>query len=202
MISLGDNCQVAYQINRHNNEEGKLFFDWLITNNQDYKSILLDPEQFFLEKNISVSDNKLKVIDGYTGIQYLHEFPINEETKKIDEDKVLDHLNTARSKFKYLQEKTIKAISDSEHPYLIRRLGYKDANLASEVAQDIHNTFKHLNKNLKVVITCGGITEDVIQDDTLLLFVQGTAEWNGDDKSWDKAFDKIKLHFKNILYKN
>lgn len=205
-FSIGSACQTAHQIRRFTKSNQAYFYDWLTSPDTSYKSIFLDDEGHFLESNCHAVDKiefsfkqnkivnrgKVHVVDDYSGLYYQHEFKVIEGTSIVDESKISQHLPVAKSKFIYLKHKTINAIKNSEAPVLFRFQNVAQVNDAIALAKDIHNTYKILNPNVKVVIVSYLVDQEYAENDMIYVFpIKPGDTWKGNDDSWDYVFNKI-----------
>ncbi|WP_347454575.1 hypothetical protein ABEF83_14880 [Acinetobacter thermotolerans] len=131
---------------------------------------------------------------------YQHEFKKIEGTNLIDEEMIEDHLPHAREKFKYLKEKTLKAISDSDNPVLVRYQNVKSFEEAKNISEDIYQKFVQINKYIKVVLVSCLIDNDYCIDDKIFIFkINPSEKWSGDDKSWNRVFDNMSNSVKKFI---
>lgn len=214
IFSLGSSCQTAYQIRRYTKNDTSYFFDWISSRKDSYKSIFLEEKNYFLEKNCyavpkiefdadlnkEINYGKVWVKDEYTQIHYQHEFPRLDGSYIIDDKLIKDHLPKAKEKFIYLKNKTISAIQNSSLPVLIRYENNITLHEAMSISADIHQSFLHLNDNIKVVIVSHSIEKNYIEDEnTLILKVNKSEEWYGDHDSWNKVFNEIITRYNSAI---
>jgi len=120
LVSLGQACEVAFEIKIHSPKADSDFFDWLITPfdglmmalNGEFKD-LLNPEDLYLQ------DDKNFVNNRRTGIQYGHVF-LRDDFHNIP-DAFLDDLDRVQSKFDYLIEKFHSYKQGGEQICFVRR---------------------------------------------------------------------------------
>lgn len=83
VISLGDHCPVASTLRHHQIRMQAYPFDWVVTPFSSlYKVLNEDFENFFVKENLILTSlgSSDCIVDSYTGIAYLHDFPSKENT--------------------------------------------------------------------------------------------------------------------------
>lgn len=206
LFSIGESCQVAHQIRRYFKKNTAHFFDWTSTRGTSYKALFLDDALFFQMNNCKVVEKneysiihnkkinfgKVWVVDNYSGLHFQHEFEHLSNSNLIDESKIESHLPIAKNKFSYLKDKTINAIISSKLPILVRLENVKSIEDAISLGQDIYDNYKHLNSDLKVVVTSYFLDNDYEIDNKIYIFkIDPSQEWSGDDESWNRVFSTI-----------
>ncbi|WP_282376325.1 DUF1796 family putative cysteine peptidase [Pseudomonas sp. PS01302] len=203
-FSLGSTCQTAHQIRRHTKDTSAYFFDWLISNNDSYKALLIDIDKQLKEENCRAIEvletsiytgevenlGKIRVLDNVSGIEYQHEFPLL-ENNFIDESKIAEHLSTAKQKFTHLKNKTTERIKTSSAPVLVRYENFKDTAEALETAKVIKEIYREINPNIKVVITSCFLSEEAEDNDIFIYKIAKPSSWKGDDASWTRVFQAV-----------
>ncbi len=196
-LSLGNLCEVAYQIDRFTKQEGHYFFDSLIVEDDSYKSILDDASNFFLPENWVLS-NSATLLDKESSLKFMHEFELLPGAKDPEGRNVINaelieaYLPIARQKFTYLKEKTLNIISDlSNEVFLIRREDIYNVTDALSRLNDIKSTFGHLNPRMKFVLLSNYCDEEVIEGDSFFLNISRANIWSEDNDSWDRIFEII-----------
>lgn len=194
-VSLGETCQTAYQIRRFSGRDDALLFDWLITPDDAYKSLLADDDAFFRPQNWElVERGGIRLRDKATDLRYQHEFAVlDPETHIIDADQVEAHLPTAKSKFLYLKRKTLQYIQKAPDVYLVRYERIKDWAEAIERAEDIRNHYLPLNPAIKVIVASPDLRKEIVSSDFFLCKIADSPDWSGDDASWDQMFKRVLL---------
>ena len=194
-ISLGWSCQVAHQIRRFHNSDTAFFFDWLITEDNAYKSLFIDPNELFQPGNWSLVDGehgRLRLLDHATNLKFQHEFPtVNKDESDIDEAQVDQHLDVAKSKFIHLMKKTIETIKCSDSVCLIRHDLNADQFRAKAIAEDILKIYEKLNSKVKVLVVSPLITCDITTEKFYIRHVEKSEIWSGNDLSWNEIFLSI-----------
>jgi hypothetical protein len=162
-ISLGQYCEVAYQIRRFTKNNEAYFFDWLVTPEDSYRSILLDDSEFFKQENWEICDGGIRLRDKSTRLLFQHEFDeLNSDNHIIDESKVEDHLPVAFSKFIHLKNKTLNTIKDSKNIFLIRSVKYTSLSDAKKIMNDLKDTFIPINPKVNIVLVSSSIHEEIV----------------------------------------
>jgi hypothetical protein len=157
-------------------------------------------EQWLLTENCEITPRGNAVIDRETGLRYLHEFPVLDLGEQhsprfiIDRSRLADHLTVARSKFSYLQRKTVDAIKNAVMPVLVRDVGDGGRDEVRTELDVVRGLFSSLNPRLRFVVTSTAI-DDEATDDGLFFRVQPSSRWQGDDPSWERVFIAAAAHW-------
>lgn len=200
-LSVGKYCVPAFQITQYNERYGAYIFDWLITeidSLEKFESI----DDWFLSDNLVVVDANgnecdfgIRVLDTATNILFQHEFPTIEldSVKYIDKTKVLDHIPLAKSKFKYLREKTVKYISECQDLTLLRV--DHSWGKATDIINDlnlIRSIFSKYNKEVKVQ-GVGSCDASLFEGNYFSYRkIHGAQDWQtwGNSEDWLNLFEK------------
>jgi hypothetical protein len=200
-LSVGKYCIPAFQITQYNNSYGAYIFDWLITeicSLEKFESI----DDWFLFDNLVVvdangnkSDLGIRVLDTATNILFQHEFPTIEldSVKYIDKNKILEHIPFAKSKFKYLKEKTIKYIIECNDLTLLRvdHSWSSDSDIINDLYL-LRSVFSKYNKDIKVQGV--GSHDTSIFEDNCFSYrkIHGSQDWQtwGNSQDWVNLFEK------------
>jgi hypothetical protein len=193
LVSVGAVCQTAYQINRHTRRDDALFFDWIGSFGDAYKSIFLEDAEFLRPHHWEIVDyGGMRVLDKGTGLKYQHDFPVIDKVDNlIDPAQVEAHLATARAKALHLKHKTLARIGEAEAVFLIRYEEIASLERALERLADIRAHFCRLNPKVKVVIASPVVEREVTVGEGWVVKIEPGVEWSGDDKSWDRLFGII-----------
>jgi hypothetical protein len=146
-ISVGSECNVKYQIDKHKGKSETLFFDWLITDmNSVIKLISCDSIDDILNINTVKVDPVTPIIKSNSQILItslpecisIHDMPIDPTDKDID-----DFIN----KYKRRYERLINYIKSNDEIYFIRHGDVDDTN-----KQLFIQTIQSINKNCKFTL--------------------------------------------------
>jgi hypothetical protein len=147
VISVGSECNVKYQIDKHKGKSETLFFDWLITDmNSVIKLISCDSIDDILNINTVKVDPVTPIIKSNSRILItslpecisIHDMPIDPTDKDID-----DFIN----KYKRRYERLINYIKSNDEIYFIRHGDVDDTN-----KQVFIQTIQSINKNCKFTL--------------------------------------------------
>jgi tetratricopeptide (TPR) repeat protein len=78
LVSLGESCEVAFQLRQHSGDNTAHFFDWLVTPAAGLIRTISENFPPFPPENLSLvkpDDRTGFVIDAVTGMQFPHQFP-------------------------------------------------------------------------------------------------------------------------------
>ena len=194
-ISLGTQCETAFQIKRYTRNNEAYFFDWLITRKDSYKSLFLNNNEIFKSNNWEISKDCLKVEDLSTKLLFQHEFKvINNTSNHIDPGSIENHLPSASAKFIYLKNKTLNAIKNTDNVYLVRKENFDNIELAWNRIRHIHELFSPLNKNINIILTSNRIKEEVMKGRFLIVKNKISSSWEGSNESWNRVFKLALAH--------
>jgi len=199
-FSIGEACCTAFQIKRHKGWREKYFFDSLVTPESSFDYFGKPSDGFLLSGNWDVTgvpgNEGIRLRDKYSGLLFQHQFPVADG--KIDVTRVEENLQNARDKFYYLRSKTLAAIEKSPCCILIRAendlITYNDALLR---LGQIFAVFKPVNPHLKVIMASTQFDFDLVDnvDDCLMVKLEPSDRWEGDNASWDRAFNLAQSRF-------
>jgi len=207
-MSIGESCQVAYQIRRYTGEGTRYLFDWVISDvNCVVKCITNFQRDLFLTNDsVEVVDQGRKVRDNYTGIMFQHDFPVNCNHIVTDE-LAHDNLNSVREKYLYLLEKTNRLLEESTSEPLVfvfydwRKNGL---DFCTDVLEKLKSCKSSINREMFFMICSSAISEDVFHSNAAILKIDeydGDEKkffWRGNDQSWDSALERFTEKYKDI----
>jgi hypothetical protein len=192
-ISIGNACNVKYQIDKFIGEKETLFFDRLITDINSVNTILAcdNLEKILYPDNIvkiGIKDNKSRIsIKSLSNCISIHDIGI-----EISEKDIMDFID----KYKRRYDRIIDYIKGSEKIYFIR-YGNIDENNKNRFIQNI----KRINPscdfaliNIKICQESNTIIKgenylEINLTDTLV----NNREWTTSDLNWEKIFNDIKI---------
>lgn len=196
-ISLGTLCQVAHQIRRFTREDSAFFFDWLYCRGDLWQALLRDESVLLQPGNWHIDDQGIRVVDGGSGLRFLHDFSKLPGTElAVDESKVAAELPAVRSKYRYLRDKTLRAITESVNCCLFRWEEIESPGQAADLAAEIAAFYGRLNPNIRVIIVSPVAAEEAFGARHLFLKGVKTDQWQGDDAAWDRIFEMTLLWFR------
>lgn len=210
-ISIGRNCQVAYQIRRHFKNDESYFFDWLISDIKSVEKVLCDFKDSYFLSDIEVCANGIRVFDQYTGVQIQHDFPVNQsgliESSLIEDTELI---NKIKSKFLYLRHKLISVLEDTDDDKVVlvwfdwANHGDFICKKASETLNKIISGFANKDNILYLIISTE-LKEDKFFDEGAMIKIEpyknnieAQYKWRGDDESWSQAFEKFELKYDKL----
>lgn len=195
IYSLGEFCATAYQIRRYTGNQNAFFFDWLITHSDYFRSISLEIDTFFKSENWDIVDGGIRLRDLATGLLYQHEFPAKDG--QIEATLAEGHMDSARSKFEHLKEKTLSSMRNDDECLLIRAENdIISVDQARERMMQIRGAFLPYNSNIKIVLASTGCIDEIEEEDRLFIGLKPGADWTGNDSSWDRLFQITASVFK------
>lgn len=148
-VSLGQNCEVAFQFRRIFGSESSSFFSWNVTNfnaatqliNNDFAGILID-------SNLQVESDTDMILDKSYNYYFHSPLPTSHS---LDEDEFKSKMETHREKAHYLINKFRESYNSSDliaYFYVTNEPDCKDPALALRDAL----LSKHKNRNFTLVI--------------------------------------------------
>lgn len=185
LVSLGQACEVGFQIRLHTSKTDSDFFDWLITpfdslmiSLDNRFSGLLNSDDLYLQEDRNFVNNRV------TGIQYGHVFARN--ANHDIPDNFADDLSRVKSKFSYLKRKFL-SYAETESPIcFVRR------NINNIQAEALNAKFVTMFPTLNFTICCVNSSDagiSTLDSDRFidLRIVDSGPDGLGDSESWAKA---------------
>lgn len=179
VISLGANCQAAYQIRRVLGVEVAYVFDWLVI------SPSAAAEAIRADFRVPLGADRLElrhdhILDRPTGTRFVHDFPIDPG--------FLDHLPRVRDKYEFLGARTAEAaqrdplfVMTAVKPHKVRRV--------TDALTDV------LGARWRLLIANGGDASSEPIDNVTFCRLGETqhqhGRWRGDDAGWEAAFRAV-----------
>lgn len=195
-ISLGHDCQAAYQIRRATQSKSSYFYDWLLTPLNSCNLIEIDDTQIFKPGNWAIQPDGKSVLDKGTGLSFVHEFALKDKVAElVDENLVESQLDDARRKFIHLKHKTLREIQGAKRCILVRRHEQlTDALAAEKAANYILQSYRKINPDVKLVLVSSPKVYESFHPHYTIVGVSqnklsNNGGWHGDDDSWDRVFD-------------
>ena len=201
VVSLGQSCQVAYQLKRRGLRSKSGPFDWFTVSIDALLSLLTtDFRDFMLRENLVVVENrsgKLVVRDTLTTVRSLHDF--YSESKETSE---IVGYEAFRLKIDRRVASFRKDIASSPSMLFVR---YGITREQSIALYSLLDEIRHGKRTALLVAADSDEMEEDWQLDNIypvrLRFPKG--RWKGNNKEWDKALGSVKLknptmrHLKN-----
>lgn len=132
LISLGEACEVAYQLRQHSGDDTAHFFDWLVTPADGLLHIIRNGFPKFAPENLSLQRGDSRtgfVLDAVSRVMFPHQFPRHGRLIAPD---FLSHYPSFAAKFDYLANRFRNTARD--HPVcFVRR------NLTQPQALDLED---------------------------------------------------------------
>lgn len=198
VISLGDSCQVAYQLGRLGLRYASYPFDWLFTIEDDIVLNALDTDfsEWLLKENLveEISNTEhLKIIDKKYGAIHQHIFP-KEKTWEESYGEV-----------KQVVDKRVKRLLSLKG----KKLLFVRVNLKLEKIKELEKILVNMYGNNIHLLVLQETKEFAIQKIELPLLhtevfeiyseKEGEfTEWRGYDYHWDLLFQKVRLKEENL----
>lgn len=183
-VSIGFNCQVAYQIRRATGHGEAYVFDWLIT---PLPALLRAIEHGLVDmlrpQHLSINEAGNRVVDAATGLEHQHDFPTDEHHKVLPGFEA--HVERARTRLLRRAERLFDLLGSRERVCLVRNL-WKD-ELAPEQRAAIVRAFSRRfpASDLSFLwVSHYEAGSDVTR-------VPWGADWKGDDAAWDVLFRRF-----------
>lgn len=204
-ISLGYSCQPAYHIRRVTGDESANFFDWLITPTSALQIFFqnFDHALFLNSGNFPLCNNDGGVLDEYSKIEFLHDFP--SEGNKVNISEILKVLPSVREKYLFLIER-FKDTLASESCIFFRYIG--DSKILEGDFQElarINELINNFSVHSNLLCVCGSnISQEIAGPLKNMFFYQmekysGPPEhaWRGDDIVWDDIFNTVNKYYQS-----
>lgn len=189
IISLGINCQPAYQMRLHGLRYEAYPFDWIICPFTALITLIENKFEHFLEPKylILVKNEKEKcILNTFYGIKFVHDFRLDESFME-DYEKVYEIYSRRIERF-------YQRMNESSRALMIRRKITKiEAQQLKEVLQ------KLFPKNDFLIIAIDNSAE--IKTDWQIngiinwyMSITPAQTWKGDTSLWTELFSVLKLH--------
>lgn len=201
IISLGINCQPAYQLRVHNLRYEAFPFDWIICPFETLITILEDDFKHFLDPEyltfVNTETNK-HILNSYYNIKFVHDFKLNEN--------FMEDYKTVYDTYCRRIERFYQRMNESSHALLIRRKITKGQ--AQQLKQVMEKHFPQTNFLIVAVDNTQEIKTDWQIEGILNYYMPITQgqTWKGDSKLWEELFTLLKLNIscdepKDALFK-
>jgi hypothetical protein len=202
-ISLGYSCQPAYHIRRITGDESANFFDWLITPTSALQLFLENfQEHLFLNSgDYPLCNNDGGVLDQYSGIEFLHDFPRADNKILISE--IPAALPSVREKYLFLRKRFQDVVASGPCIFFC----YLGDSIIDEMCHkmliNINKLIADFSSHSNILCVCGSnIPTDMVGPNENIFFYQmekytGPPEhaWRGDDIVWNDIFNKLNSYY-------
>lgn len=182
IMSLGCNCQVAYQIRRLKKKRVRTVFDWAFSPSATVLALLTSRfSNLFLKDNLQIVEDGAAVLDHGSGLRFYHIFPRNPEGV-ITESELQANYDKAHAQLSSCIAAWNQAFLSQR--VLCIRLRSAGAPEDAQLLRDaIVQTYKPLEFRLLALnfeTSAGEWSRDVSFRD-----IDYGRDWRGDDPSWE-----------------
>ncbi len=195
LVSLGRDCQIAYQMKINGFRKEALPFDQLLTSCDSLSNMLserlegfLEPSNFALitKGNPAVNGGNYVLDEKYKSY-LIHDFKLNKE--------YMDDFNRIKEAYQRRIKRLLEIIDKSAHPLFIRKEASKEQALA------IHKILTTLRNNKPFTLAVLDTTPEIKEDWNLkehgirnfYLRQPEPYEWTGDNNAWKEIFTSLGL---------
>jgi Putative papain-like cysteine peptidase (DUF1796) len=189
IISLGLNCQAAYQLRIHGLRYEAFPFDWIICPFDALIALLEDHFEHFLDPQylefINTETNKY-VLNKYYDIKFVHDFKLN--------DNFMADYDEVQCTYCRRIERFYQRMKESSRALLIRRKITKSQAL--QLKNVLEKQFLHTKFLILAVDNSQEIKKDWEIENVYNYFMPIVAgqTWKGDSKMWEELFSLLKLN--------
>jgi hypothetical protein len=183
-VSLGDLCQVAWQLSHHNLRGAAFPFDWLITPFESlYSFLMIEGANFIARENLVVVYGEIPHIeDSFYRIKFLHDFSMSPV--------VLENYDDIKKKYDRRIKRFFELLHSNKKVLFIRR------GITYEQACRLENFFNTYYPNLNYTILAVGSTEEMNHDwklEKVRNFYLGEFGWQGHPDAWIKILNHFPI---------
>jgi len=194
-FSIGFSCTAAHQIRRYTSLDSSYFFDWILTPAKALDFFSQPDDNFLCSGNWEIV-GEIRLLDKGSGLMFMHDFAKIGSTEAIDPERVESHLETVKSKYVYLKQKTTDAINRAERCVLIRYENeIHSMEEAGARASQIRKIVGRLNSNVKIVIASINAEREESTSEFIFVKMRKGANWTGYDASWNRLFAEAEKVF-------
>lgn len=198
VISLGDSCQVAHQLNRLGLRYASYPFDWLFTweSGTITKAINNDFEGWLMQENLEELEpgtEHLAILDKEYGAIHQHIFPLGKPVEKSygDVKKIVDR-----------RIERLLSLKGKKILFVRANIGRKDPSLDNVILLE-QALLSKFGNNIHLMVLCHSREFEILKTYTELkytsiyeIYNEGEGKrafWTGYNPHWDLLFQKIKL---------
>lgn len=191
VISLGGQCQVAYQLKENHKRSESFPFDWIQSTFEGvYQFILEEGKNFLSKDHLVFAGNKGNYVqDPYYQMLFLHDFESPSDFMK--------EYDFIKAKYDRRVNRFFQALN-SEAPVLLIRLGItrEQAALLSEL---IHTKYPRLNYTILALDHTEEIRENwnIKRVINLYLLQEDPHNWLGDHEDWKRILSQFHIEQKD-----
>jgi hypothetical protein len=199
IISLGCDCQPAYQIRRYTGVVSPAFFDWLYSPLPGLIETLRSAFEDSLDENNLIGTTNWMaetVVNKVTGLDFYHFLP-------RCEDRAIDHARKGITwakeirKLNFLIREWKKAMQGVSRTLFVRqrsKLGLETQSQENELFNVLRTVYSGIDVTLLVIERSAEWTPSTRVDKLAPKYYRGTvkdAKWPGDDTSWEIVLREV-----------
>lgn len=188
IISLGFNCQVAYQLRLYGLRYEAYPFDWIICPFNAVIKLIEDDFKYFLDPQYLKfihTENQKHILNTYYDIKFLHDFRLSES--------FMEDYESVKETYTRRIERFYQKMNESSPALLIRKKINQEESL--QLKQVLSNKFPHSNFTIIAVDNNHQIMTNWNIPQIINYYMPQAAEltWKGDPKLWEQLFLKLNL---------
>ncbi|GMU19638.1 MAG: hypothetical protein AMXMBFR12_08300 [Candidatus Babeliales bacterium] len=189
IISLGINCQVAYQLRIHGLRYEAYPFDWIICPFDALIALIENKFKDFLAPEylqLICTENEKYILNNLYGIKFLHDFKLNPN--------FMDDYEKVRSTYERRIHRFYQKLSEPCRALVIRRKISKEQ--ANQLKQVLQKQFPLADFLILAVDNSHEIKEDwnIAHVKNCYLPITPGQDWKGDSALWTELFTHLNLN--------
>lgn len=201
VISLGQECQVAYQVQRKGLRKFSGPLDWFITPMPSLLTLLTNGFEGFMEfgnlQILSEAKGHYVVVDRRYDVQTLHDFNVNSTNSLI-----FDEYLMLSQKLQKRIQRFYRHVETADSLLFIRSIGSKEEFI------ELYDILSYIRKGKQTTLFALDQTQEIAYDwgygtiknfkITILAEKVGPNFWKGLNKEWDNVLKDVALTQRNI----
>lgn len=205
IISLGEGCEVAYQLRRHFGTERAGMFDWLILPPRGLGRLLHDgPDELLQLDELEPIDGGNTIVTRRYGIAFHHEFRRGGDGL-VKVHRIASQLANVRAKYQALWERLnsdclaggpVLFVCSRRREADLDGVGLDDGEALAELRAAAMTRWP--GADLRFLFL--GYTPWFVADDVTFDQVEGgdPADWRGSDLGWDQMLQRNRVELKSV----